>query len=440
MKKKMLSVLLAVCMLAAMLTTSMVAFAADAQAFKVDVQAAGKTVTVTITLPGSAKAAGANCTLQYDNTKLAFAKTVEQANGNMVNPNYRENAVRFSFAQPLATTTDTVMWKMEFTLKSGTVSANDFAVTAFKLYNENSELISSEATVNTAINFSCTHAQTTEKVTVQPTHTTAGTKAIVCAVCGETIKTESVPALGHSFGAWTVTKPATCTETGTETRTCSCGETETREIAKTAHTPGAWEVVTAPTCTEEGKKVQKCTVCGTVVKEEVVPATGHSFGEWVVVKDYTCTEDGLKERVCSVCGEKETEVLPAAHRLENAVVVKEPTCTEPGLKEGVCSVCGEKATEEIPALGHSFGEWTVVKEATETEEGLKERTCSVCGEKETQVIPKLEKEEPATEDANTPDIPQTSGRSIAYVVSSLAMLSMAAGVSVYAVNKKRKNK
>ena len=119
---------------------------------------------------------------------------------------------------------------------------------------------------------------------------------------------------------------------------------------------------------------------------------------------------------------------------------KEPTCTEPGLKEGVCSVCGEKATEEIPALGHSFGEWTVVKEATETEEGLKERTCSVCGEKETQVIPKLEKEEPATEDANTPDIPQTSGRSIAYVVSSLAMLSMAAGVSVYAVNKKRKNK
>ena len=55
MKKKMLSVLLAVCMLAAMLTTSMVAFAADAQAFKVDVQAAGKTVTVTITLPCTGK-------------------------------------------------------------------------------------------------------------------------------------------------------------------------------------------------------------------------------------------------------------------------------------------------------------------------------------------------------------------------------------------------
>ena len=37
----------------------------------------------------------------------------------------------------------------------------------------------------------------------------------------------SVEELGHDFGEWTVTTPATCTETGVETRTCSrCGETE----------------------------------------------------------------------------------------------------------------------------------------------------------------------------------------------------------------------
>ena len=326
MKKKMLSVLLAVCMLAAMLTTSMVAFAADAQAFKVDVQAAGKTVTVTITLPGSAKAAGANCTLQYDNTKLAFAKTVEQANGNMVNPNYRENAVRFSFAQPLATTTDTVMWKMEFTLKSGTVSANDFAVTAFKLYDDNAELISSEATVDTTIHFSCLHTQTAENITLQPTHTASGTKEVVCSTCGEQLQVETLPATGHTFGAWEVVRPATCTEPGEEMRRCSCGATESREIAVTEHTPGAWETELQPTCTENGKRVQKCTVCGTVLAQETVSPTGHSFGDWIVVKEATVTEEGLKERTCSVCGEKETQSIP---KLEKPVITSISVSTLP---------------------------------------------------------------------------------------------------------------
>ena len=39
----------------------------------------------------------------------------------------------------------------------------------------------------------------------------------------------------HSLGAWTVTTPATCTEAGVETRSCACGETETREIPALGH-------------------------------------------------------------------------------------------------------------------------------------------------------------------------------------------------------------
>ena len=43
----------------------------------------------------------------------------------------------------------------------------------------------------------------------------------------------------HSFGDWEVTTPATCTEAGVETRTCSlCDATETRTIAALGHTPG----------------------------------------------------------------------------------------------------------------------------------------------------------------------------------------------------------
>ena len=42
---------------------------------------------------------------------------------------------------------------------------------------------------------------------------------------------EEIRATGHSFGDWIVTKEASRQKVGEETRICSCGETETREIA-----------------------------------------------------------------------------------------------------------------------------------------------------------------------------------------------------------------
>ena len=39
----------------------------------------------------------------------------------------------------------------------------------------------------------------------------------------------------HSWSDWTVTTEPTCTEKGVETRTCECGETETREVAALGH-------------------------------------------------------------------------------------------------------------------------------------------------------------------------------------------------------------
>jgi len=50
---------------------------------------------------------------------------------------------------------------------------------------------------------------------------------------GKTLEAEPVTVeVGHHWGDWTVTKEATCTEDGEESRTCSvCGETETRPIA-----------------------------------------------------------------------------------------------------------------------------------------------------------------------------------------------------------------
>ena len=56
----------------------------------------------------------------------------------------------------------------------------------------------------------------------------------VCSVCGKTVtRGKTIPAKGHSWSAWKVTKPATETAEGAETRTCSaCGKTESNVIPK----------------------------------------------------------------------------------------------------------------------------------------------------------------------------------------------------------------
>ena len=84
----------------------------------------------------------------------------------------------------------------------------------------------------------CKHEHVKENI-VPATCTEDGSKTVVCEDCGETISTEVIPATGHSFGEWTVTKEATCFEDGEETRTCSvCQTVETRPIfANSDHCP-----------------------------------------------------------------------------------------------------------------------------------------------------------------------------------------------------------
>ena len=90
--------------------------------------------------------------------------------------------------------------------------------------------------------------------------------------CGET-ETRTIPATGHTFGDWTVTTPATCTADGVETRSCACGETETRAIPATGHTFSDWTVTTPATCTADGVETRSCA-CGET-ETRTIPATGH---------------------------------------------------------------------------------------------------------------------------------------------------------------------
>ncbi len=90
----------------------------------------------------------------------------------------------------------------------------------------------------------------------------------------------------HSY-VMTDETPATCTEEGSRTYICECGESYTEPLAAlghdyqvTAHTDAA--------CTETGETVYTCSRCSDSYID-TIPATGHNY------------EDG----VCTICGVKE---------------------------------------------------------------------------------------------------------------------------------------
>lgn len=73
---------------------------------------------------------------------------------------------------------------------------------------------------------------------VEPLCTEKGYTIYTCTVCGEQHTGDEVPALGHYWGPWTVTRKVSAAEPGMEERTClRCGETETREIPVLAPLP-----------------------------------------------------------------------------------------------------------------------------------------------------------------------------------------------------------
>lgn len=113
-----------------------------------------------------------------------------------------------------------------------------------------------------------------------PTCTEAGEKGRECSRCGMK-ETEKIPALGHDWGAWTVTTPATCTKEGVETRICNrnSSHVETRTIPTTGHN---W--------VDNGNGTHTCTNCGATeafgaLELRVVDAEGMN-------KSFTVSQNG----------------------------------------------------------------------------------------------------------------------------------------------------
>ena len=242
---------------------------------------------------------------------------------------------------------------------------------------------------------------------VAPTCTKAGhTEGKYCSVCNETIAAQTeVPALGHTYSAWTAAANKT------HTKTCIvCTDEPNRVVVEKCvdsdddnctcdtcyqmlnHTPGSVvkENIVKPDCTNPGSHddVRYCSVCGVEVSRShaVDAANGHNYSQTVTVP--TCTEQGYTTFTCH-CGDSYIGAyIPANGHTFVDHAAKLPTCTEDGwLAYKTCSKCDYNTYTVAPATGHTEVIDEALAPTCESMGATEGKHCSVCNL--VLVIPEL---------------------------------------------------
>ena len=184
---------------------------------------------------------------------------------------------------------------------------------------------------------------------------------------GTPSKTVTNPTGDHAWDSGRVTKPATCTEKGVKTYTCTrhSSHTKNEEIPALNHSFDGQEYVSDnnATCEQDGTKTAKCVRYGTggCTETDTVTDTGSKLGHFFEVEDYvsnndaTCEQDGTKTARCvryGTGGCMETDTVTdtdskLGHLFEDYVSNNDATYAHDGTKTAKCvryDQCGETHT------------------------------------------------------------------------------------------------
>ena len=146
----------------------------------------------------------------------------------------------------------------------------------------------------------------------------------------------------HVWGEWVVETPSTCTQQGTEKRTCTtCDAVERRPLDVLPHEWEANFTVDKPvTCVEDGLKSNHCKHCGATRYATPIPSVGHVFGGWKA-------DAAGHWRECTVCNIK---AAAGAHEFREVMA-------DDGRRHEVCSVCGYDREKQaiLPVTGVAGG-------------------------------------------------------------------------------------
>ena len=206
------------------------------------------------------------------------------------------------------------------------------------------------------------------------THTSKGFKVYKSAYGTVTVTIEKTT--GHTYGAWTLTKNPTTTETGTAKRSCVCGYEEETPVAALTDA-SVWTTATSQDPTHESKGfVQYTSEYGTVLVE--VAAGQHTYNNWTLKTAPTLTETGLALKTC-VCGHYEEETV--AVLTDTTVWAKQHTdATHQAAGSDVYTSVYGTVTIVIPQIEHSF-----TGEYRDNADGTHSRKCTGCDAYSTAV-------------------------------------------------------
>lgn len=265
---------------------------------------------------------------------------------------------------------------------------------------ENTEdVLPSESVKNseqtTGGNTSSTSESETETTKADSKSETTGTKPVVSET---TTQAPSEKATEKTSESTTEKQTEKTTEKATE---------KTTEAHKHSYTG---TVTTHATCASEGVMTYRCS-CGDSYTE-TIGKTAHSFGGYTYNNDATYESDGTETAVCSVCGERSTRTaggtkLVHVHSYTSSVT-KAATCSESGVVTYTCS-CGDSYTESIPMTAHSYGDYVYNNDATTDADGTKTATCSVCGAADTVTAEGTKKSLPSWYDEHTQQLNVATG-------------------------------
>lgn len=180
-----------------------------------------------------------------------------------------------------------------------------------------------------------------------------------------------------------ITASATCTEDGTKTYTCPCGDSYTEAIPALGHAySDTYTVDKAATCAEEGSKSRYCTHPGCTANTDITAIEKEAHTHKVTAtKKATCTKAGSKTYTCS-CGDTYTETIAKlGHKYSSSYTVdKKATCAEAGSKSRHCTRTGCTAKTSVTAIAkkaHTYKSTTT--KATLTKNGKTVTKCTACG-------------------------------------------------------------
>ena len=340
----------------------------------------GDTVTLSVSVSSSAEATTYGLKLSYDTNVFELVNGACSVPGTLVSSFNNGFAFMFQSAQAYSGSVGTVTLKVKDTASLGsytvsgipsvkngsdTVSASSGSVSLTVACdhsygswtagdNGHQQTCSLCGNVNTQA-----HSWNNGTVTKPATCQAEGVMTYACTVCGAS-KTESIPKTNeHSFD------DPTFVNENEHTATCSVCHQQVTE-------PHNWDsgTVTKPaTCSQTGVLTKNCPDCGGT-KTETIPVTDtHNFGAWANLNSSS------HKRTCADCGKAET----ASHSWNNGAITKPATCKEDGVKTYTCTGCNGTKTEVLPKTdSHTWGKWSKLDSTSH------KRSCSVCAKQETE--------------------------------------------------------